>query len=94
MSETYRECPFCGGDAFMNLEGRKYWIECRECAAESGCYRTQNEAIKAWNTRAELTCVIAPLANEFDMGRCSACGRIADVQSNYCWKCGAKVIKP
>lgn len=35
-------------------------------------------------------CVITPIATGFDMGRCSACGEVADVASNYCWKCGAR----
>lgn len=48
-------CPFCGGEAFPNIELTKHWIECRECAAESGCYRTEAEAIAAWNTRTATT---------------------------------------
>lgn len=39
------------------------------------------------------TCVITPITPSSDMGRCSACGSIADVNSNYCWKCGAKAVK-
>ena len=38
-------------------------------------------------------CVIAPIAPGSDMGRCSACGEIADTASNYCWKCGAKAVE-
>jgi hypothetical protein len=38
-------------------------------------------------------CVITPIAPGSDMGRCSACGEIADTASNYCWKCGAKAVK-
>ena len=35
-------------------------------------------------------CVITPIAPGSDMGRCSACNNVADVSSNYCWKCGAR----
>ena len=38
------------------------------------------------------TCTITPITSLSDMGRCSNCGKIADVTSNYCWQCGAKVI--
>ena len=38
-------------------------------------------------------CEITPIAPGSDMGRCSACGEIADTASNYCWKCGAKAVK-
>lgn len=38
-------------------------------------------------------CVITPIAPGSDMGRCSACEQVADVHSNYCWKCGAKAVK-
>lgn len=38
-------------------------------------------------------CVITPITPGSDMGRCSACGEIADTASNYCWKCGAKAVK-
>ena len=49
-------CPFCGSNkAFPNIELGKHWVECSECAAESGCYRTEAEAIAAWNTRAHGT---------------------------------------
>lgn len=38
-------------------------------------------------------CVITPIAPGSDMGWCSACEQVADVHSNYCWKCGAKAVK-
>lgn len=59
--------------------------------------------IEAWNTRTSEQaiaatlgggeCEITPFAPGSDMGRCSACGEIADTASNYCWKCGAKAVK-
>lgn len=51
---------------------------------------------EAWSTRSALgngTCVITPIVPNSDMGRCSACGQIADVASNYCWRCGAKAVR-
>ena len=51
---------------------------------------------EAWSIRSALgngTCVITPIVPNSDMGRCSACGQIADVASNYCWRCGAKAVR-
>ena len=51
---------------------------------------------EAWSTRSAPgsgMCVITPIVPNSDMGRCSACGQIADVASNYCWRCGAKAVK-
>lgn len=106
MSEL-EKCPFCGGAAFPNIELRKHWVECRECAAESGCYRTEVEAIAAWNTRAELgsgTCEM--YRDEHGTWHCKSCESGADTDTgsdgtldawcdawppNYCPNCGRKV---
>lgn len=91
-------CPFCGGEAkitetehawYMNIEHEPTCFYAIEIDDEW----MKAKAIEAWNTRATLgsgICQIIPIASGSDMGRCSACGKIADVASNYCWKCGAK----
>lgn len=103
MSE-FKSCPFCGGDAFMNLEGRKFWIECRGCAAETGCFKTEDEAIEAWNTRAERECEPTedwhcPCGQDLvscDTGIGPNGGAVEldpPILFNYCPNCGAKVIR-
>ena len=42
----------------------------------------------------ERTCHITALGlplSDYPIGKCSNCGCGADVSSNYCWQCGAKV---
>ncbi len=52
-------CPFCGWetpllhclDAVMGME--THWVDCSECGASAIVAATQDEAITAWNTRAD-----------------------------------------
>lgn len=47
-----KKCPFCGGEA--EIAGDKiFWVICKECTAETKCFDTREEAIEAWNRRAE-----------------------------------------
>ena len=56
-----KPCPFCGGKAFLSEvlyycePGRctTQFIECNECHATTYEYNTEEEAIEAWNRRAE-----------------------------------------
>ena len=61
MSEL-KPCPFCGGEAELvehEVVGYQtdFYVECvtSECIMCMGglCYPTENEAIEAWNRRAE-----------------------------------------
>lgn len=95
-------CPFCGGEAHM--ESKHYgdthywrvWCQTPFCAFMSVA-PTEQQAIEAWNTRAERTCEL-----EFDFGmtaiQCSKCHyRLPKgthlMEVNYCPNCGAKVMK-
>lgn len=61
MSEELKPCPFCGGEAVINVnDGVK--VICRDCAAKSKCLvdgyskgkpngTAINLVIKAWNRR-------------------------------------------
>lgn len=61
-----KPCPFCGGIAFVEHwelsspdEGwdderyDMYYITCSECESTTDEYRSKEEAIEAWNRRAE-----------------------------------------
>lgn len=62
-------CPFCGGEA--RLRGERYFqpnvrrnVICKECFSNSGWYKTDEEAIKAWNTRKPMERIIERLEEE------------------------------
>jgi Lar family restriction alleviation protein len=61
-------CPFCGGEAqkFENVMKKGNWfVECRECGANVH-YRTEESAIRAWNTRKPMERIVEQLEEESD----------------------------
>lgn len=63
-----KSCPFCGGEATPESEPRfvptfydpdgsnaeiEYWIRCTKCGAETRLFKTEHEALEAWNKRNE-----------------------------------------
>lgn len=47
-----KPCPFCGEK--MPPHDDTSWVRCYGCGAETGWRPTGDEAITAWNTRADL----------------------------------------
>ena len=47
-------CPFCGGRAEVKGKEGK-WVVCVDCFSENSYYKTEEEAIAAWNRRYEPT---------------------------------------
>ena len=109
MSEELRPCPFCGSsNGLYVLQDEKYgeWsVFCDMCKTsfhnENHC-DTREEAISAWNRRAERTCHLIHEVEEeddefFDTVElhyyvCSECGRNSRPDAYYCDSCGAKVV--
>lgn len=103
-------CPFCGGEAetrtsTWNDKNYKWTVQCKTnlCMGEMGCafYRTEAEAIEAWNTRAERTCMIVEKQEEwqYNFGVKDyefSCGHVISwahtYDPKYCPVCGAKVV--
>lgn len=111
MSEL-KPCPFCGGEADEYEGDYGNGIYCMMCGAMVGEpihleYRTTKrvnieEAIAAWNTRAERTCHRSDVDGYSFRFECSACGYVSIVHNcetrldelpHYCPNCGAKVIE-
>lgn len=116
MSEELKPCPFCGNTKMLVYEekgrfGFTEWIvECDShyCACQPTAhdsYQTKEEAVEAWNTRAERTCrnvydetKMLACSNGFE---CSNCGeKVEDCEGyhvkgiwNYCPNCGSKVVE-
>ena len=51
--EKLRRCPFCGGEAELEINGLYWDINCKRCLANVGAYKCYNkkQAIEAWNKR-------------------------------------------
>ena len=104
MADELKPCPFCGGEGCVICGSSfefgfpSYAVECEKCGTVGIVKASEQEAIEAWNTRAERTC--RNLGGEegtnyelYDFG-CSACGYCTDItEPNYCPYCGAKVVK-
>lgn len=100
MSNELKPCPFCGFQHPITIEsGGRVYVECPLCGAETSSRETEEEAIEAWNTRAERTCTIEnqydgfPIHRIVRLGRCSKCGEIINTEHKFCFECGAKVVE-
>lgn len=102
--EELKPCPFCGGEAHVkevvSACETLYTVGCSnpECMGyETWLLKpTKEEAIAAWNRRAERTCrnLNPPSCRDFE---CSECGESSEFtpgfMPNYCPNCGARVIE-
>ena len=50
-----KPCPFCGGEEFevVSVYGEEYYVNCLNCTTCGPGGETYEEAIEAWNRRAE-----------------------------------------
>lgn len=86
-----KPCPFCGGETkirtYSSMGLIAFFVRCNDCAAESTCYDTKEEAVAAWNKRAETTChaitTVKPFSqtHELHVKSCSSCGCVFQVEA-------------
>lgn len=98
MSYELKPCPFCSDEAKWSYAGADYIVFCPGCGASTDKYDTVNEAIEAWNTRAERTCsYVEHCDGTYHYYQCSECqyemdgGDFELYRPNYCMDCGAKI---
>ena len=53
-NKELKPCPFCGGKAEDLVYDCEFWINCMKCHNGTSPYDSQEEAVKAWNTRHTL----------------------------------------
>lgn len=51
MTKGLKRCPFCNQEASVLTEREDYRVVCGNCAASTGCFETEKEAVAAWNAR-------------------------------------------
>lgn len=51
--EKLKSCPFCGGEAELEINGLYWDVNCKRCLANVGAYKCYNkkQAVEAWNRR-------------------------------------------
>ena len=48
-----KPCPFCGSERLVVHEGKYAWVNCLNCETDGPVKQLGEEAIEAWNRRAE-----------------------------------------
>lgn len=116
MNDDLLCCPFCGQPARWQDDplpsGLRYGVGCSNegCLVWTGygvkLFKTEQEAIDAWNERANPTCHKLPssgdkvctvthvksgMSMEFGYWKCSACGCENFEGARYCMSCGCEV---
>ena len=109
MTETLLPCPFCGGEARVIVADEVtdagceeatvplYAASCPYCGARGPMALSEDEAVEAWNRRAERTCRVVRSGEPSPTGvlrerRCSECGGMLTRFGAYYHNCGARVV--
>ena len=51
VNDELRKCPFCGGNAYIDLYDRSYTAVCGNCFATTYEFKDKEDCIRAWNNR-------------------------------------------
>lgn len=106
MSSELKPCPFCGGDEIRldRNEAGRYHAVCTTCECSFAYDWTKQEAITAWNQRAERTCEVEFYDDGWDaLAEIEyadphwelSCGHstYGVTKPCYCSECGARVVE-
>lgn len=85
MSEKLLPCPFCGEVYVVHDEGHvkvtetarsgpRFGVNCYRCGGRIQFFKFKEQAIEAWNTRAERTCKDTTSEEHTQAFTCSECG--------------------
>lgn len=110
MSEGLMPCFFCECDEARVIVADEvtdagaeeatvplYAASCPYCGAHGPMALSEEEAVEAWNRRAERTCRVVRSGEPSPTGvpckrRCSECGGMLTRFGAYCHHCGARVV--
>lgn len=110
MSEELMPCGFCEHDEARVIVVDEvtdagceeatvplYAASCPYCGALGPMALSEDEAVEAWNRRAERTCHVVRSGEPAPTGvprerRCSECGGMLSRFGAYCHNCGARVV--
>lgn len=102
-----KPCPFCGGEATLyvgNFDVVRCVTPCKIvclCGVSTGVCRTKEEAIEAWNRRAdrpkgkwiEKEYYEPWMLDDVEIYyECSVCGATESGTAPYCSNCGAEMV--
>lgn len=52
-AQVLKPCPFCGGEAYLELDAFWHYVVCDGCGVQTLDQRNEDEAINNWNKRSE-----------------------------------------
>lgn len=68
--DDYKNCPFCGGEAYLSEDSKGFMIECFGCGVSMGGNWTKDSVLEAWNKRTvvEDTVIDVFIGDVFESG--------------------------
>ena len=88
MTDTLKPCPFCDGTAKIAKGEIEFWAYCPHCGAKTESCETEQEALKAWNTR--------QIEDELDKKNgylIGTCHDLHDIVEEFRAECGQKDLE-
>ncbi|MDR1465425.1 MAG: Lar family restriction alleviation protein [Oscillospiraceae bacterium] len=94
MNIQLKPCPFCGGIADIWQGCDYHYVMCRRCKSKTADFEKDDEAVDAWNKRAErISTVTRARDSAYKHNcKCDGCGFAFNSRFvTHCPGCGAKI---